>query len=120
MSCIKRKYNKNSILIIILISLGMFYPLIEGQEFLLNNKEDASKVQGLDLNQVQFDQDSILKWKEQYLKADKNKNGISDALEARLKDSAEVRSFNEKSNEHKIKSDYRVITNDIFNSQYQT
>jgi len=119
-SCIKRKYNKNSILIIILISLGMFYPLIEGQEFLLNNKEDASKVQGLDLNQVQFDQDSILKWKEQYLKADKNKNGISDALEARLKDSAEVRSFNEKSNEHKIKSDYRVITNDIFNSQYQT
>ena len=98
-------YKKNSILIIILISLGIFYPLIEGQAFLLNNKGDASKFQGLDLNQVQFDQDSILKWKEQNLKADKNEDGISDALEARLKDSAEIRSFNEKSSEHKIKSD---------------
>ncbi len=121
MSCLKIKHQKKSVLIIILISLGIFYPLIEGQVFLLNNKEDASKnaskVQGLDLNQAQFDQDSILKWKEQYLKADKNENGISDALETRLKDSAEVSSFNEKSSENKKN---RVMTNDILNSQHQT
>ncbi|KKN21206.1 hypothetical protein LCGC14_0927780 [marine sediment metagenome] len=120
MSCLNIKYKKNTILIIILICLGIFYSLIEDKAFLLKNKGDASKFQELDLNLVGFDQESFLKWKEQNLKADKNEDGISDAFEARLKDSVEVRSFNEKSSEHEIKSDKRIITDVIIMSQYQT
>jgi len=108
------------ILILILISFGVLYSLIKDKGFLLKNKEEASEVQNIDLNQVLFDQDSFLKWKEQNLKVDKNINGISDVLETRLKDSAEGRSFNEKTSEYKIKSDNRFITDDIFKSQYQT
>ena len=120
MSCSRKKYKENSILIIILISLGIFYSLLEDKAFLLKNKGEVYEFQEFDLNFVGFDQESFLKWKEQNLKADKNEDGISDAFEARLKDSTEVRFFNEKSSEHEIKSDKRVITNEIFKSQYQT
>ena len=119
MSCLKIKFKKNTILILFLISFRIFYPLIEDKEFLLKNKEDPSEFQKLDLNQVGVDQESFLKWKEQNLKADKNEDGISDALEARLKDSAEVRSFNKESSELEKKSDKR-LTEDIIKTQHQT
>ncbi len=55
MSCSRKKYKKNSILIIILISLGIFYSLLEDKAFLLKNKGDVYEFQEFDLNFVGFD-----------------------------------------------------------------
>jgi len=111
MSYLNKIYKIKSILLIIVISIGIFYALIPSSAFFLDDKGNKPEIQSFDLGSVKFSQESFLNWKELSIKADKNENGLSDVFEARLKDSAELGSFRGESGKRKIKLDDNLLGN---------
>ncbi|MFX0042846.1 MAG: S8 family serine peptidase [Candidatus Hodarchaeota archaeon] len=85
------KLNKPT-LFFILISIQIFYPTaaiihLQGAE------EKESNLQGIRISELEFDSDTLTKWKEQISKVDQNQNGIDDSFEDRLTQLYEFKSI---------------------------
>ncbi|MFW9970232.1 MAG: S8 family serine peptidase [Candidatus Odinarchaeota archaeon] len=100
-----------SILLLIVISIGILYPLIPSSIIFLDDKGNKPEFKLFDLESVRFSQKLLLNWKEKITKVDKDENGLSDAFEVRLKDSANLGLFRRESGKQKIKLDNNLLGN---------
>ncbi len=114
--------NKKKIFLVLYISLLIFSSLgarttfykSESNDFLTFNDEME-----FTLNDVQFDLESLPKWKEQISKADQNENGIDDNFEVRLKELSEFGFIEENSDRNKDSLDWNYNYDDNFKTDYQ-
>ncbi|MFX1478436.1 MAG: hypothetical protein ACFFCI_09905, partial [Promethearchaeota archaeon] len=84
------KTLKKPILIIIAISIWIIFPIF-AQIITINEKiETVSNSQETEIDRIQMQPQSFIKWKELVAQADHNENGLNDNFEIRLKELSEV------------------------------
>lgn len=80
----KSKYNKKSILLLIVITVLLLYSSTVNRVGRYGKIGNELNFQEFNLNESQFDTKKLPKWEEQYLNVDQNQNGIDDKFEVRL------------------------------------